>query len=286
MRLIDLHTHSTASDGTDSPAALVYKAAQSGLCAVALTDHDTVGGLIAAQEAGRMHGIEVIRGCEVSALSPHGEAHILGLWLPEDVGLLESVLADQRTKRSLRNRHILDRLASRGLVLHYDEVLAEAGGDTIGRPHIAAAMMRRGYVASAREAFQKWLGRGGAAFVPRESLDMREAVRLLSSLGATVCLAHVRLLRCPDAWIQHTVRELIPLGLSALEAWHSEHTPADTRFCVDIAARYGLGLTGGSDYHGEAKRGVALGVGRGNMRVTEHVLTALKAQRLRKGLWV
>ena len=286
MRLVDLHTHSTASDGADTPAALVRRAARAGLVAVALTDHDTVSGLPEAQAAGREHGIEVIRGCEVSAASPYGEAHILGLWLPEDVGRLEAVLEDQRQKRTLRNRRILERLADKGIALTYDEVLAEAGGETVGRPHIAAALVRRGYASSVRESFQKWLGRNGAAFVARESMDMQDAVRLLAGLGATVCLAHIRLLPCPDSWVEDTVRALKPCGLTAIEAWHSEYTPADTRFCVDVAARHHLGLTGGSDYHGDAKRGVALGVGRGNLRVTAGALEGLKARRRAAGLEV
>lgn len=283
MEFVDLHTHSLCSDGTDAPAQLVSKAAEAGLVALALTDHDTVAGLDEAQAQGRDVGVEVIRGCEVSAGSPHGEVHILGLWLPEDVGPLRQVLEDLRAQREKRNLIIVEKLTAQGLAVDYDEVLAVAGGETVGRPHIGAVMVRKGYVASMREVFDVWLGSKGKAFVPRKTLDLRECVSLLSRLGATVCMAHPRLIHCPDSWLDGVVEELKPLGLSALEAYHSDHSPADERFCVGLARKYQLELSGGSDYHGQAKPGIRLGVGRGGLRVPAHLLEELKAARKRRG---
>ena len=284
MEFVDLHTHSIASDGTDAPDVLVRKAAEAGLVAVAVTDHDTVAGLEEAQAQGRDAGVEVIRGCEVSAGSPHGEVHILGLWLPEDVGPLAAVLEDLRRQREKRNLLIVEKLTALGLVMDYDEVLAVAGGETVGRPHIGAVMVRKGYAASMRDVFELWLGSKGKAFVPRRTLELGQCVTMLSGLGATVCLAHPRLIRCPDAWLEETVRMLKPLGLTALEAYHSDHSQADTAFCVSLARTYGLELSGGSDYHGQAKPGIRLGVGRGGLRVPAQLLDALKAARKARGL--
>lgn len=284
MEYIDLHTHSRISDGTDAPSDLVRKAAAVGLRAVALTDHDTVAGLAEAEAQGRDSGLEVIRGCEISADSPYGEVHILGLWLPGETGPLEGVLEELRRQRLRRNLLIVEKLVALGLRMDYEEVLALAGGETVGRLHIAAALRRRGYVSSTREAFDTLLGREGRAFVPRRTLGLTEAVRLLSGMGATACLAHPRLLRCPDAWLEQTVAALIPHGLSAMEAFHSEYSEADQSFCAAMAARHGLEASGGSDYHGEAKPGVRLGRGRGNLRVPAAVLENLKARRRAHGL--
>lgn len=284
MDFVDLHTHTQASDGTDDPAELVRKALTLGLRAVAVTDHDTLAGLDAAQEAGWAYGITVIRGCEVSATSPYGEVHILGLWLPHDAGPLAAVLESQRQQRERRNHSIVEKLNAHGMPLTYDDVLAAAAGETVGRPHIAAALMKRGYTSSVREGFKKWLGSGGKAFVPRKTLALEEAVRLLAGLGATVSIAHPRLIHCPHPWLEATIAALKPCGLTALEAYHSEHSEAAQRHCVDIAARHGLELTGGSDYHGQTKPDIALGTGRGALRVPVFVLEKLEAARRQRGL--
>lgn len=284
MEFIDLHTHTLASDGTDAPAGLVRKAAAAGLKAVAVTDHDTVGGLEEATEEGDRSGIEVIRGCEISARSEFGEMHILGLWLPEDPGPLARVLEELRTQRTDRNLIIIRKLVELGVDIAYEEVLAVAGGETVGRPHVARVLMDKGYVASLREAFERYLGYKGLAYEPKKTLSPVKAVTLLSGLGATVSLAHPRLIRCPDAWLEDTVSALKSYGLSAIEAYHSEHSGADERFCVDLAVRHGLALSGGSDYHGAAKPGIDLGTGHGGLRVPAFVLEELKRQRREHGL--
>lgn len=285
MDYIDLHTHSAASDGTDAPAELVRKAASVGLRAIALTDHDTLAGLPEAEAQGRDSGLEVVRGCEISADSPYGEVHILGLWLPRNADGLENVLKDLRRQRMERNLAIVKKLTALGLRVDYEEVLAAAGGETVGRPHIAAVLLRKGYIASLREGFDTLLGRGGKAFAPRKVLGLVEAVRLLAGLGATACMAHPRLSRCPDSWLEQTAAALVPHGLTALETYHSEYSEADQRFCMDMAARHKLENSGGSDYHGGAKPGVRLGYGRGGLRVPGEILDDLKAARRARGLW-
>lgn len=285
--LVDLHTHTRASDGTDSPAVLVRRAAGLGLAAVAVTDHDTLAGLDEAEAAGRALGVEVVRGCEISTRFGRGEAHVLGLWLPREAVRLEELqtaLAAVRERRVARNRRIAERLAALGLPVTYEAAREEAAGGVVGRPHFAALLCRLGVTATPREAFERYLGSGGSAYVPRELPEPAEAVALLSAAGATVSLAHPRLIRCAPADLDSLVASLVPCGLNAIEAYHSEHSAADERACVELAQRHGLLLTGGSDYHGGAKPCVELGRGKGGLRVTAAVLERLKTDRRARGL--
>lgn len=277
-RFVDLHTHTTASDGTDSPWELIRKAAGLKLAAVAVTDHDTLSGLAEAEAAGRELGVEVIRGCELSVSSEYGEVHLLGLWLPEDASVLESVLEELRGRRETRNRLMVEKLNALGMPLTYDDVLEQAQGESVGRPHIAGALLSKGYVGTFRQAFDLFLGSRAAAYVPRLLLEPEEGVSLLAKLGAVVSFAHPMLIHCPPAWFDVIIPRLKEAGLSAIEAYHSEHAARDERFCVDLASRYGLGLSGGSDYHGGIKEGVHLGRGKGGLRVTVGFLDALKAR--------
>lgn len=286
MSCIDLHTHTLASDGTDSPAQLVRRAKAQGLLAVAITDHDTVGGLAEAEEEGKALGLEVIRGCELSAKGEHNEIHILGLWLPRDTRVLEQSLLTLREHRNIRNMIIVEKLQHLGMKISYEEVLAASTGEAVGRPHIAAVLVRKGFVDNLREAFARYLGYRGQAYVPKEILSPADAVSLLANMGATVSLAHPCLSMGSHEAIENTVRSLKDSGLTAIEAYHSDHSQAEQRFCVDLATRYGLALSGGSDYHGTAKPRIRLGTGYGGLRVPMFVLDRLKAQRQRMGLWV
>ena len=284
---VDLHTHTSASDGTDSPAGMVRRAAGLRLGAVAVTDHDTLAGLAEAEAEGRARGVEVVRGCEISTRLGQSEVHILGLWVPreaERLKPLETALARVREGRAARNHLIAERLADLGLPVTYEAARELAKGEVLGRPHFAALLCRLGITATPREAFDRYLGAGGAAYVPRELPEPAEAVAWLSAAGATVCLAHPRLVRCAPEALEDLVASLVPHGLNAIEAYHSEHSSADERACVGLARRHGLLLSGGSDYHGAAKPGVELGRGRGGLRVTAAVLERLRADRRARGL--
>ncbi|ABM29321.1 PHP domain-containing protein [Nitratidesulfovibrio vulgaris] len=283
-RFIDLHTHTTASDGSDSPADLVRKATEAGLAAVAVTDHDTVAGLDEAVAMGHETGIEVVRGCELGVRSEYGEIHILGLWLPEKPETLLDAMKELRRHRNERNERIVDNLRTLGMDITYEEVRALSGGVSVGRPHIALALLRHGYIRTPQEAFDRFIGPGAPAYAPKKVFSPAEGVRLLASCGATVAIAHPMLLRCPEEWLDDTVADLKAAGLDAIEAYHSEHSHKDERRCVDIADRHGLVLTGGSDYHGKAKPAISLGRGRGGLRVTTHVLDNLKRHRRERGL--
>lgn len=283
-RFVDLHTHTTASDGSDTPTELIQKAAERGLAAVAVTDHDTVSGLDEAVETGNRLGVEVIRGCELSVHTTHGEVHLLGLWLPEGDSELDNRLKALRKGRDERNDLILERLRALGIPLELEQVLAESRGESVGRPHIARALLRYGYVSSLQDAFYRYLGKNGAAYEPREELSPAAGVQMLTSLGATVSMAHPMLVRCPPDWLNNTVAELAALGMTAIEAYHSEHSARDERVCAELATRHGLGITGGSDYHGSAKPRIVLGRGKGGLRVTEAVFERLKDRRRAAGL--
>jgi predicted metal-dependent phosphoesterase TrpH len=281
---VDLHTHSTASDGTDSPSALVEKAAQQALAAVALTDHDTVSGLAEAVEAGQRFSLEVVRGCEIAVATPYGEAHILGLWLPEKLPHLTPALEKWRFCRLERNRLMAEKLTAAGMPVTHEEILELAGGDSVGRPHIAALMVKKSFVSSPQEAFSKYLADGKPLYVPRELPSPPEGLAKLQMEKATTVLAHPMLLRAPRKWLDGFVAELARLGLDALEAYHSDHAPEDIRRSLMLAERYGLALSGGSDYHGEVRGGVVLGRGRGGMRVPVELMEKLKHMRRAKGL--
>ena len=294
LRFIDLHTHSTASDGSFSPSRLVGEARSLGLAALALTDHDTLEGLDEAERAVQEKGtrspdfsFEFIRGCELSSRCGPAEAHILGLWIgreERDVSDLKEKLAEVRAQRFRRNVAMAEKLRGLGFAVRLEDVEALAGGEVVARPHFAALLLRMGVVKSVREAFEKFLGYRGAAYVPRELMKPEEAVELLAGSGATVVLAHPMLMRCPVHELDELIARLKPHGLNALEAYHSEHGAADERVCVELAARHGLLLSGGSDFHGESKPLVRLGKGHGALRVSEAVLESLKRARMEQGL--
>ncbi len=284
MGFVDLHTHSNKSDGGDSPAALVALAARLSLDALALTDHDTVAGLDEAFTAGLELGVEVIRGCELAVRSEYGEVHLLGLWLPERPKRLMAALETVRQKRHARNQAILGRLKNLGVDLDYEELRDFAGGPSVGRPHLANFLLRKGYVSSYKDAFIRYLGAGAPAYVPRSVLNPEEGMELFTAEGASVVLAHPMLIKAPLPWLDVLAARLKGLGLCAVEAYHSEHGPEETKTAEDLAARHGLLLSGGSDYHGAGKPAIKLGQGHGFLRVPSSILDKLKADRRAKNL--
>ena len=286
-RYIDLHTHSAVSDGTDEPADLVKKAARLGLAAVALTDHDSLAGLAEAGETARALGIDFVRGVEIAVRDDFGELHLLGLWMPEPSARMREALATLRRQRAERNQAMLDALRLNGMPLTMEEVRAVSKGEALGRPHIARAMVDKGFVATRKEAFDRYIGWSGSAFVPRALVSPKEGIQLLRDEGATVALAHPFLSRLmTQERLDDLLSDFRAWGLSAVEAYHNAHDARHTRICTDLAAKHRLLLTGGSDYHGGNKDGIALAAGRGNLRVPHWVLSALRDQRKQLGLWV
>ncbi|KAF5044527.1 5'-3' exoribonuclease [anaerobic digester metagenome] len=281
MALIDLHTHSTASDGSLPPGELVDMAAKKGLAALALTDHDTLDGLPEARAAGQVRNIDVIAGVELSVADGERSVHLLGLFLPERPGPLAEALAYLRERRHNRNRLILDKLRALGVPLEYKAVTALAKG-AVGRPHIAQAMLAMGAVTSFKEAFSRYLGAHGRAYVPKDKLTFERAVALIHDEGGLAALAHPYMLGLAGAALTETVGRYRDAGLDAIEALYTEHSQAQTLEYLALSRRFGLAVTGGSDFHGAAKPDVELGRGRGNLRVDISVLDVLRARLARR----
>lgn len=285
MRLIDLHTHSTASDGTLSPTELVRHAKDCGLSAIALTDHDTMSGLDEAEEAGREYGVEVIRGCELSLESPVGAGwlHMVALWVPHDADELQAAFDWLIEGRANRNHEIVDKLRSLGINITYEAVAARADG-TIGRPHFAQELLSLGVVSSIGEAFNVWIGDHGRAYVPKRKLTPEKALTILKNIGATSILAHPFALELSAKGTEDLVQDLKTMGLDGMEVVYSEHTEAQTKTYWEIAERNNLLISGGSDFHGSVKPHISLGTGKGKLHVPYEFLEAMKERRRDRGL--
>ena len=241
---VDLHMHSTASDGALAPAVVVAAARDARLGAIALTDHDTMAGVDEAVEAGTAMGLRVIRGVELSAHHGGSEIHILALHVSRPAKL-ESTLSAFRGAREIRARKIVDRLNHLGINVDFDSVMSEAAGGSVGRPHIARIMMRAGAVADTREAFERFLGAGRPAFVPKDRLEVRDAIELAHSSGAIAVWAH------PGAEGRRVRLEpLVEMGLDGVEILHPGNTSEDVKRLSALTEFFGLLSSGGSDWHG------------------------------------
>lgn len=282
---IDLHTHSTASDGTLSPRELVQKAAEIGLEAVALTDHDTLDGLPEALEAGQEFGIEVIPGCELSVDSETGAMHIVGLWTKPGSENLARIFEFMHQSRERRNLKIVSRLKSLGIDLDMDEVRKVAGG-TIGRPHFARVLMDMGVISSFSQAFDEYLGARGRAYVSKEKITPEQGIQAICKDGGLAVLAHPFLLNMTLEQLDPLLKRLKRFGLVGIEALYPEHDQKQTAMYLDLAKRHGLLVSGGSDFHGSVKPDTFLGVGRNNLHVPASLLEDMKKFRRHKGQWV
>lgn len=274
---VDLHAHSTASDGSESSAEVVRLAARAGLNAIALTDHDTLEGVgEAGREAERL-GIELVPGVELSCEWDRGGLHLVVLFLQPGRGPLQDRLAGLREDRDRRNRVIAARLAAIGMDVSYDEVLEQAGAGSVGRPHFAAVMKRKGYVPDIRAAFADYLGAGGPAYAPRRLMPPEEAIGLARRSGAVPVLAHPHTLGLDNAAeFSAAYRRLAGFGLVGVECYYGEYDPRRRRDLVRAVRSFGLLPSGGSDFHGEYKPGLRIGAGRGDLAVPDQVLEDLR----------
>lgn len=248
VRRIDLHAHTTVSDGTLTPAALARLAAREGLSAIAVTDHDHVGGIAGARAAG---GVEVVSGIELSAHAGKQEVHLLGYLFDESNERLLSRLDGLRAARERRAGLMVEKLASLGVRV---ELPVVAGA--VGRPHVARALVDAGHASSIQDAFDKFLADGKPAFVSKEKLSAAEAISLVHGAGGVVSFAHPVLVKEPEA----TLRALVAEGLDAVEVAHSKHSPEFRAQVSAWARELSLVETGGSDFHGENKPDVRLGM--------------------------
>lgn len=247
---VDLHVHTTASDGSDSPREVVYKAKKLGLKAIAITDHDTFGGIDEALRAAGDIGMDVLSGIELSTEYEDKEVHILGYLMNIKDESLVSHLEFFRESRVERIKKIVHKLQELNFPLSMKEVLAQAGDGTIGRPHVARVLVQKGVVNSIGEAFDEYIGQGGAAFVPRTKYTPFKAVDLIRRAGGVAVLAHPGLANLDDY-----IPGLIEKGLQGIEVYHPQHDQADVEHYLNVAKRWDLLVTGGSDYHGRDARG-------------------------------
>lgn len=277
--MIDLHTHSTFSDGTLTPEELAAAAATAQLEAVALTDHDTTEGLSRFLAAAVQCGFRGVAGVEISAEHQPGAMHLLGyLFDPTHAGL-QAQLGQLRAGRDERNLLIMDKLRGLGLELSWAEVRAFAGGEVVGRPHIARALIARGHVQDKAEAFTKLLARGRPAYAERFRLSPAASIQMIRAAGGVAVLAHPCSLKLGQKQLRALLLELQSVGLGGVEVYHSEHNPSQTRLYQRLATDLGLAATGGSDFHGSLMPDIKLGRGFGGLRVPMDLLTKLEAHR-------
>jgi 3',5'-nucleoside bisphosphate phosphatase len=245
MSLVDLHLHSTASDGKLSPHDVVKMASDIGLQVMALTDHDTIEGIIPALEAVKASpDLTFIPGVEISTEIPNGEAHILGYFIDYKDTDFTKTLEKFRISRLTRGKKMVDKLASLGFFIDWKRVQEIAGDGVIGRPHIARAMIEKGYINKFEDAF-RFIGHDGPAYVPRDKMTPEEAVELIIRAKGLPALAHPFTVKDPEAM----VIKLKKVGLVGLEVYYKDNTPEQTSNTLKLAEKYGLIATGGTDYH-------------------------------------
>ena len=253
--VIDLHAHSTVSDGTETPAELVAAAAAAAVDVLAITDHDTVAGWDEAAEAARVHGVTLVRGIEISCAWRHSSIHLLGYLTDADDGPLALELERARESRSTRLERMVALMAADGIPLGYDEVLAQVGpGATPGRPHIADALIANGTISHRDEAFESWLGNDSPYYVGHYAPDPVRAVELVRSAGGVPVIAHPFTRTRTGVLDDALIERMRDAGLVGLEAYHRDHGPEEVARATALAGRLGLLLTGASDYHGAGKR--------------------------------
>lgn len=278
--MIDLHTHSTVSDGSDAPERIPALAAAAGCSAVALTDHDRLDGIPAARAAAAALGIELVAGCELSCevggTWGNGTMHVLVYFLEPGEGPLQDELVRLQEVRDRRNELMCERLG-----LSYDDLQAEAGGIGAGRPHAAALLVRAGRATSIQDAFDRWLGKGKPGYVGKARLAPADALRLAVASGGVPVLAHPRSLELEPAALRSAIDELRALGLQGMECEYGRYSPEHRAGLKDLASALGLVATGGSDHHGTYKPDLSVGVGRGDLHVPDSALDELAARRPR-----
>ena len=283
-RFVDLHVHTTFSDGTQTPTDVVKMAAIAKLKAIAITDHDTIDGIPEALAQGTRSRIEILAGLEIAAAWPTGSLDFLGYGIDIASPTLENKLRWLREARAERNPKIIARLRDLGVDVVYQEVLDLAAGAAVGRPHIARVLVRKGYAKDVREAFDRFLGRSAPAYVPKERLNSAQAIELIREAGGVPVLAHPHTLNVGledelDLLVSRFLRE----GLLGIEVICSGYEPVMVSRLTRLAEKHNILTTGGSDYHGDPESGVEMGVGTGDMRVpyrfAEKVRDAARSMR-------
>lgn len=276
-RFVDLHTHSTASDGTMAPSELVRHGKEVGLLALALTDHDTIDGIDEALREAKKVGLEVIAGVEISVDFNHiSEMHLLGYFLDDNHKNLKPLLKKLKASREERNPKMIKKLNELGFDISLDEVKREARGKVVARPHIASILFKKGYIKNIGEAFDKYISTGKPAYVKRERLSPKEAIEEIIRCGGVPVLAHPIYLYIQLNELDELLYELKGYGLKGIETYYSDNTTYDTENFLKLAIKHNLVPTGGSDFHGDFKPNIKLGKGKGNLHVPFESLEKIK----------
>jgi len=281
--MIDLHTHSTASDGSLSPAALIRAASGRGLSAIALTDHDTIDGLPEARDEAERLGIRFIPGIEfeitweqgTTTVAPPGEFHLLGLGIVRPCPAFREAVASMAKFREKRNREILEKLAEIGVDVDYDELKALAGGGSVGRPHFAAFLVARKVVKNREQAFSRYLGKGRPFYIPKVGLEFGRAVGFIKESGGIAVLAHPMSLYVAWGRLPDLLGQLKDRGLAAIEAWHPTAKLRDCHRLEELGRELGLCINAGSDFHGEAHPDRKLGYTCAGRQIEDAFLEAI-----------
>jgi predicted metal-dependent phosphoesterase TrpH len=282
MGHIDLHLHTTASDGVLSPSEVVRYAKAMGLQAIAITDHDTIEGCEEGLAEGERIGFEVIPGIEISAEHSPGSMHILGFFLDIHHPLLNERLRYLQKARAERNPRIVEKLNRLGIDITFEEVLKASGGGQVGRPHFANVLLEKKYVRSFQEAFDRFLKKGAPAYVDKFRFSSREALHFIDEAKGVAVLAHPNTLGVNGySELEKLILQLVKEGLKGIEVYYPEHSPTEVAQYKTIADRYSLLSTGGTDYHGMEKNGLDIGTGRGEMKLPYSIVENLRAVRNR-----
>ncbi len=278
-KYIDLHTHTTCSDGTFTPEELIAKANEIKLAAVAITDHDTVDGIPAAIEAGKKYGVRTIPGIEIATHytdKKETEIHIVGLFIDYKSEKLNKTLQSIIDERNNRNAVMIEKLKELGFEVTLDELEAVSGGKVISRPHYARILVSKGYVSDIHEAFSKYIGDGKKAYVKRTLPCPEEAIKSITDAGGIAILAHPTLYDMNFRQIRKMAEEFKGYGLKGIEVLYSTYTYEQEKEVERIAKDLGLLYSGGSDFHGENKKGIYLGVGKGSLRIPYEFLEEIE----------
>jgi predicted metal-dependent phosphoesterase TrpH len=276
MSRIDLHLHTTHSDGSLRPSDVLTLAKAASVTALAITDHDITSGIPEALANGEALGIEVIPGVEVSSFDGKSELHILGYCMNWQDPLFNDRLATLRASRHRRNPLIMERLRAAGLDVTYDEVRALAGTESVGRPHIAQLLMKKRYVTSVKEAFDRFLAEGRPAYVARELPTPAEAIGWIREAKGVAVLAHPTWVKESGDGLKACVASLKEAGLGGIEVHYSTHSKTQTSDYLELGRHLNLLITGGSDFHGLTKPDIDVGTGRGDLKVSPGLLAPLK----------
>jgi len=280
MGYVDLHLHTTASDGVKTPAEIVRYAKAKGLQAIAITDHDTIEGLEEGLSEGKKIDFEVIPGIEISAEHSPGSMHLLGFFIDIHHPLLNDRLGYLQKARAERNPKIVEKLNQLGIDVSYEEVLKASGGGQVGRPHVAQVLFEKGYVRSFQEAFERFLKKGAPAYVEKLRFTAKESIHFINEAKGVAVLAHPNTLSMNGySELENLIIQLVKEGLKGIEVYYPEHSALEVAQYRILAERYGLLMTGGTDYHGMEKNGLEIGVARGEMKLPYSLVEGLKAAR-------